>query len=105
MPDSNLDSLHYEDFAPHVNSAFQVLLGEPGSIEILLASVEDKSPSPKQEQFVLTFRAPLTAPNQQGLFHLQHAALGAGVLFLVPISRSADGLIYEAVFNRPREAK
>lgn len=100
-----LDSLHYEDFAPHVNSRFHMLLGEAGAIEIELLGVEDKSPAPGQEQFVLTFRAPLNAPQQQGLFQLQHAHLGDGILFLVPIGRDASGLTYEAIFNRKREAR
>ena len=100
-----LDSLHYEDFAPHINTRFQMQLGEAGVLEIELLSVEDKSPSPRQEQFVLTFRAPQNAPPQQGLFQLQHTALGDGTLFLVPIGRDAQGLIYEAVFNRKREAQ
>lgn len=99
-----LDSLHHEDFVPHVNSRFQMLLGEAGTLELELLSVEDKSPSARQEQFVLTFRAPQNAPPQQGLFQLQHAVLGDGILFLVPIGRDAGGLVYEAIFNRKREA-
>jgi hypothetical protein len=73
-------------------------------MEIELISVEDKSPSPRQEQFVLTFVAPPEAPTQQNLFNIEHERLGEGVIFLVPIAKDARGLIYEAVFNRHREA-
>ncbi len=97
-----LDSLHYDDFTPHLNSKFQLRAGNQ-SWEIELVEVTDKSPSPKQEQFVLRFCAPLEAPPNQALFELEHAALGAGVMFLVPVTRDANGLHYEAVFNRPRE--
>lgn len=96
-----LDSLHYEDFASHLNSRFQMRAGEQ-TWEIELVEVNDKSPSPKQEQFALQFRAPLDAPPYQSLFELEHATLGKGGVFLVPVSRNAQGLYYEAIFNRPR---
>jgi hypothetical protein len=104
MPDSTLDGLHYEDFAPHVNSKFRAQLGNGSTMELELINVEEKSPSPRQEQFVLTFRAPSDAPPEQQIFTLQHEALGSGIMFLVPIGRDAGRLIYEAVFNRPRQA-
>lgn len=96
-----LDSLHYEAYAPHLNSKFQLSAGEQ-SWEIELIEVVDKSPSPRQEQFVLFFRAPLDAPPYQSIFRLAHAVLGAGELFLVPIQRNQQGVYYEATFNRVR---
>lgn len=99
-----LDNLHYEDFTPHLNSNFQMQLGEMLR-EIELIGVENQSPSPQQEQFALTFRAPHDAPPEQGIYQLAHARLGSGALFLVPIGRNAQGLLYEAVFNRTREAQ
>lgn len=96
-----LDNLHCEDFAPHLDTNFQMQLGELIK-EIELIGVEDKSPSPRQEQFVLTFRAPHDAPPQQGIYQLEHASLGSGALFLVPIGRDQSGLTYEAIFNRQR---
>lgn len=98
-----IDTLHYEDFQPHLNTAFQMELGD-GALELELINAEDKSPSPRQEQFVLTFRAPGNAPPQQGIYQLRHAQLGEGAIFLVPIGRDANGLVYEAIFNRAREA-
>jgi hypothetical protein len=100
-----LDTLHYEDFAPHVNTRFQMQLNEDTTLEIELISVEDKSSSPRQEQFLLTFRAPLEAPPEQWLYQLRHEQLGSGRLFLVPIARDEEGLTYEAVFNRKRKAE
>ena len=100
-----LDTLHYEDFARHVNTRFQMELSEDTTLEIELISVEDKSPSPRQEQFLLTFRAPLEAPPEQWLYQLRHEQLGSGRLFLVPIARDDEGLTYEAVLNRKRKAE
>jgi hypothetical protein len=104
MADSTLDALHYEDFAPHVNSKFAAHLRDASTMELELINVEEKSPSPRQEQFILTFRAPSNAPPEQQVFTLEHAELGSGMMFLVPVGRDAGGLIYEAVFNRPRQA-
>jgi hypothetical protein len=96
-----LDSLHYEDYLPQRHSKFQ-LAAQGESWEIELIEVQEKSPTPRQEQFVLLFRAPLNAPPFQSIFTLEHAALGQGALFLVPIRRTEEGLFYEATFNRPR---
>lgn len=47
-----LDSLHYENFAHHLNSKFQMRAGEEAQ-EIELIEVTDKAPSPKREPFAL----------------------------------------------------
>ena len=96
-----LASLHYEDYAPHLNSTFQLRAGNQ-RWEIELIAVTDKSPSLRQEQFTLQFRGPADAPPYQSMFQIEHAALGADELLLVPVFRDAQGLYYEAIFNRPR---
>jgi hypothetical protein len=103
-PDLSLDSLHYEDYATHVNSKFTTQLSDASTIELELTQVEEKSPSPRQEQFALTFRAPLSGPLEQQIFNLQHEQLGSGIMFLVPIGKDANGITYEAIFNRPAQA-
>ena len=108
MPDStpslttSLDSLHYADFAAHINSKFKAYLNEATILELELTSVTESSPTPKQEQFVLIFRAPLSAPPHQQMFQLEHAQLGSGLIFMVPIAKDASSVTYEAIFNRPR---
>lgn len=100
-----LDSLHYEDYAPYLNTKFQAWTVEATPIELELIGVEDKSPTPRQEQFVLTFLAPLGAPTSQQIFRIEHEQLGEGSIFLVPIARDASGVTYEAVFNRVRSVE
>jgi hypothetical protein len=100
-----LDSLHYENFAPHINSKFLAQFGADLKMEITLINVEDTSPSPRQEQFTLTFLAPLEAPSHQGIYELQHEELGGGSIFLVPIAKDRTGVTYEAIFNRKRETQ
>ncbi len=99
-----IDALHYDDFAPHVNTKFRARLGAAPVMELELISVEDKSPSARQEQFVLTFLAPREAPARQNLFEVEHERLGSGAIFLVPIARDERGISYEAIFNRKIEA-
>lgn len=102
-----LDSLHYEDYLPHIGSKFKAPITETLTVEFELTSVVNKPPSPHQEQFILNFRLPKSYPirHMQFMFTLQHETLGEGVMFLVPIEQDADFVIYEAVFNRPIESK
>ena len=37
---------------------------------------------------------------EQMIYSLEHPALGAFELFLVPIKRSSEGVFFEAVINR-----
>lgn len=100
-----LDSLHYDDFAKHLNTTFVADLGEGRTVEMTLIDAEDKSPSPLHEQFVLNFRGAVEAPVRQGTYSLHHKDLGEGSLFLVPIARDESGLVYEAIFNRLRSTE
>lgn len=101
-----LDSLHYEDFLPHIGSKFKAPITESLTVEFELISAENKPPSPQQEQFILNFSLPKSYPirHMQFMFTLQHEILGEGVMFLVPTQQTADNVIYEAVFNRSVEA-
>lgn len=101
-----LDTLHYEDFLPHIGTKFKAPITENLTVEFELTSVENKPPSPQQEQFILNFRLPKSYPvrHVQFMFTLQHEQLGSGQMFLVPTEQSADSVTYEAVFNRPIEA-
>jgi hypothetical protein len=97
------DTLHYADFTPHLNTPFHLRLGEE-VLELKLIQVEEYNSTPQQERFALFFRAPQTAPAEQAIYQLEHAQLGSGSLFLVPIGRDAEGLQYEATFNRQSKA-
>jgi hypothetical protein len=102
---SELDSLHYEDYGPHLNSMFIAQFEETTALEIELIAAEEKPSSPRQERFVLVFRAPVDAPIRQRLYELRHEKLGRGTLFLVPTGKDEKGVYYEAVFNRRRPAQ
>lgn len=49
--------------------------------------------------FAITFRGPRTPLLPQNTYRFEHRTLGAVHLFIVPIGREAEGIVYEAVFN------
>jgi hypothetical protein len=51
------------------------------------------------QPFNLHFKGPRSERFGQGMRRLEHPALGALDIFLVPIGADATGLLYEAVFN------
>jgi hypothetical protein len=85
---------------PHCHSKFQVREGVPEAIELELIEVSPLKTSRRQEVFSLQFRGPPTIVLNQQIHRLEHAALGLLDIFLVPIGQDAQGVYYEAVFNR-----
>ena len=95
-----LQNLTREALAESVNTPFRVNPQSADAFEIVLIEFKPGKSIPSQEQFSLLFRAPLEAPAQQGIFQVQHDSVGEFELFLVPVRKDAQGLYYEAVFNR-----
>jgi hypothetical protein len=69
-----LDNLSCEDYAQHLNTKFRLRIGDERVTEIEMVEAKDNSPSPRQEQFVLLFRAPGDTPPNQGTYRLQRSA-------------------------------
>lgn len=72
--------------------------GTTAPVELVLARVNGLGQNP--ESFELVFRGPLSPALAQGLYPFDHPKLGRHELFIVPIARDAQGVEYEAVFNR-----
>jgi len=87
-------------FAPHAGSKFAMQGGNSGTAEVELESVKDLGSSARHIQFSLIFLGPEEAPVAQGIYRLDHPALGALDLFLVPIGKDQSGVRYEAIVNR-----
>jgi hypothetical protein len=87
-------------FASQVNSRFRLIAGPATAIEVELIEFTAGSKSARHEAFSIVFQAPLDAPLEQRIYQLEHESMGAFELFLVPISKSPEGVRYEAVFNR-----
>jgi hypothetical protein len=79
------------------HSEFSMVLSTGNLLPLQLIECTSQLQSAIQECFTLLFQAPVDAPNEQSLSNLRHQAMGE---LLVPVKRNADGLFYEAVFNR-----
>ncbi len=92
-----------QTFSPHEGTSFLVLGPEAGGAVLHLREVRalGRQPhAPRAEPFSLVFVGPPEPRLEQRIYELEHDALGAFELFLVPIGFDpAGGLRYEAVFN------
>ncbi|HEX9961142.1 MAG TPA: hypothetical protein VGB00_09435 [Pyrinomonadaceae bacterium] len=94
------EHLTRDDFAAQLNTKFEIYLTPETAFEAELAEVSELRTYPRQEVFSLIFLFPPDLPVQQRIYGMKHAALGDLELFLVPIEAIADGIRYEALFNR-----
>lgn len=97
-----LDKLTKEAFEPRKGESFKLTHETAsGEVELKLAAVQGTGLQGKapREQFSLHFHGPREPQLPQQIYHLENTALGAMDLFLVPIARDEQGMIYEAVFT------
>jgi hypothetical protein len=87
-------------FSESLNSTF--LIDGVGNDLVTLELVELRNgySDPGTESFSLLFRGPGTFVMPQQIYKLRHDRFGELDLFLVPVSRDANGVYYEVVFNR-----
>jgi hypothetical protein len=97
-----LQLITYESFAPHVNSVFTLKLGE-SSIDLSLVELRKLPFKPfrgmMREPFSLFFRSASQVVLPQRIYPFSHGGMGRLDIFIVPIGREPEGIVYEAVFN------
>jgi hypothetical protein len=94
-----VDAPRKDAFTPLVNATFRAQTADREQ-GLRLLEIEEGRGSPDYEQFSLIF-APLDdATPEQGLYRLEHEAVGAFDIFLVPIAGDNGDVRYQAVFNR-----
>jgi hypothetical protein len=96
-------SLTYETAKTYIGQKFQIRFDDGATIDLNLEHVEllmEKhiNPRMKRDAFSMQFRGPME-PLQQAIYPIHHDELGPLSIFLVPLSRGANGYLYEAVFN------
>ncbi|HEX2163867.1 MAG TPA: hypothetical protein VHM02_07950 [Thermoanaerobaculia bacterium] len=102
MPD--LKDLRLADFEPLRESSFR-LSGEGLPEPLALRLVETRSltradgAGERRQPFGLVFRGPRDPVLPQRIYRVEHDALGAQEIFLVPIRRDGEGTDYEAIFT------
>ncbi len=96
-----------KDFAKHVNSTFQVMNNPGGAYPLTLTGLTEFKRGPRFQVFSLYFHGSGNRILPQQIYKLNHEMLDEIDLFLVPIGRDQDGVIYEAAFDRlvPRKTK
>jgi hypothetical protein len=94
--------LTYGSFSPHVNSTFQLGIGEAGmELTLTKAARQPVNPFPgmMREPFALIFQSGSPVVLPQRIYPFKHAELGRLDIFIVPIARDPQGIVYQAVFN------
>jgi hypothetical protein len=99
-----IESLTAESFEPHIGSVFLLVDAartEPApSLELRLRDMQRGMGRPgAREPFSLHFLGPRDPILPQRIYRLEHPAMDALALFIVPIAADAAGVTYEAVFN------
>lgn len=93
-----LDTLTREAFEDTRGGALALRVGDAWQAVAIAEARTLASPSPRPgPPFAVVLRGAFTLP--QGIHRLRHPVLGEFDLFLVPVGRDRDGLLYEAVFN------
>jgi hypothetical protein len=94
-----LDDLSADTFAGLTGTECRVTAPNGDSVTAQLTEVQRHDTSPTGESFALHLRLPVAA-FEQGIYAIEHDAIGAIDLFLVPIGATPEGILCEAVFNR-----
>lgn len=89
-----------QDFSDHLNSVFHARSATGDGFDLCLIKFDELVSNSAQENYSLLFRAPADTPPEQGIYRLEHDALSATDIFLVPVKQDGDGLYFEAIFNQ-----
>lgn len=91
-----------DHFAGCVGTAFDIDLGQ-NSLALTLAEArplpESGFPGMRRSPFSLMFRSGSQIVLPQKMYKLKNATLGSLEMFLVPVARDKDGIVYQAIFN------
>ncbi len=92
----------YEGFAPYLNQTFAVDLGTSSVEMTLVQAIKGQArdwAGLRKEPFALVFKcaAPVILP--QRIYPFESTGFGKMDIFIVPIGRDKDGIVYQAVFN------
>ena len=98
-----LEDLTADDFRPTLSQFFKIHLedGSDYSLELFQVSEGREAPAPgKRQPFSLLLRNPRTDGYlPQRIYRLEHPALCALDVFIVPLGSHPDGMHYEIVFG------
>jgi hypothetical protein len=93
------DRLNLATFEPLLGQTFGVEIPSGSPVTLQLTAVTRARPVQGFEAFSLLFAGPEAVPLAQGTYAFSHDAIGTHPIFIVPVARDANGLVYEAVFS------
>jgi len=92
----------YEGFAPYLNETFEVNLGA-SSVEMTLVQATKGKPRDweglRKEPFALLFKCAKPVILPQRVYPFANSGFGKMDIFIVPVGRDRDGVVYQAIFN------
>ena len=90
-----------KEFSKHVHTRFRVTGEQPVELDLteVKAYMGQSNDDSDMERFSAFFHGAADRYLPQGTYALEHDAMGALDLFLVPIGKDEKGFRYEAVFN------
>lgn len=91
--------MKYEDFCEILNTEFQVADFDE-NISLKFFEISENQQTPQTNCFSILLKSKPDYFLEQRIYNLRHEKHGEGVLFIVPIRRDEDGIVYESVFNR-----
>lgn len=102
-----LADLTHESFLSHLGTEFALRLGPAAALPLTLIEARALGAAPRprpdgtrpRQPFALLFRGPRQPVLPQRTYRLEHAAMGALELFIVPVGPDEAGLCYEAIFT------
>jgi hypothetical protein len=89
-----------DDFAGCLHSMFRVMNDPRIELDLELAQVSEMRTTSSSQVFSILFRGPAGWFMPQHIYRLGHDRLGELELFLVPIGKEGESILYEAVFNQ-----
>jgi len=94
--------LGIEDFAQCVNQSFDVSIGDT-SVVMSLVSIRNLKaniyPGMFRDPFALTFKSAALVVLPQKIYKMKNASIGEINIFICPVGRDVEGIIYEAIYN------
>jgi hypothetical protein len=97
-----MQAYSYEFFAGHMKETFSIALGE-SSVEMTLVEARRRPPRVmagiRAEPFTLYFKCQNAVILPQKTYPFRNKNAGQIEIFIVPVGRDPDGVVYEAVFN------
>jgi len=92
----------FEGFAPFLNQTFSVGVGA-STVEMTLVQATKGKPQHyeglRKEPFSLIFKCASPVILPQKMYAFQKPGFGSMDIFIVPVGRENDGVVYQAVFN------